>query len=98
MRGNLAILRGCMKPRTQAPSLTDDLFCSRLDQIINLRHELVRLAQKIDWDYLGTQAAPIYAEQGRPAIPTRLMVGLHLLKYIYALSDDGVCERWVYDP
>ncbi len=26
------------------------------------------------------------------------MVGLLLLKHIYALSDEGVCERWVYDP
>jgi IS5 family transposase len=21
-----------------------------------------------------------------------------LLKHIYGLSDEGVCERWVYDP
>jgi len=25
------------------------------------------------------------------------MIGLLLLKRIYALSDEGVCERWVYD-
>jgi Transposase domain (DUF772) len=22
----------------------------------------------------------------------------HLLKHIYGLSDEGVCERWVHDP
>ena len=26
------------------------------------------------------------------------MIGLLLLKHIYGLSDEGVCERWVYDP
>jgi IS5 family transposase len=26
------------------------------------------------------------------------VLGLLLLKHIFALSDEGVCERWVYDP
>ena len=26
------------------------------------------------------------------------MIGLLLLKHIYGLSDESVCERWVYDP
>ena len=26
------------------------------------------------------------------------MIGLLLLKHIFALSDEEVCERWVYDP
>ena len=26
------------------------------------------------------------------------MIGLLLLKHIYALSDEGVCDRWVHDP
>ena len=26
------------------------------------------------------------------------MIGLLLLKHIYRLSDEGVCDRWVYDP
>jgi IS5 family transposase len=26
------------------------------------------------------------------------VIGLLLLKHIYGLSDEGVCERWVYDP
>lgn len=87
-----------MKPKTPAVPPTEDLFRSRLDQIINLRHELVRLAERIDWRYLDEQAAPFYAEEGRPGIATRLMVVLHLLKHMFALSDAEVCERWVYDP
>ncbi len=34
----------------------------------------------------------------RPGIETRFAIGLLLLKHIYGLSDEGVCERWVYDP
>jgi Transposase domain (DUF772) len=35
---------------------------------------------------------------GRPGIETRFVIGLLLLKHIYGLSDEGVCDRWVYDP
>lgn len=35
---------------------------------------------------------------GRPGIPLRLIRGLHLLQYIYALSDEGVCGRWEENP
>ena len=33
-----------------------------------------------------------------PGIETRFVIGLLLLKHIFALSDEEVCERWVYDP
>ena len=41
-----------MRPRKPEKSATDDLFRSRLDQIIDKKHELVRLADEIDWDWL----------------------------------------------
>jgi len=41
---------------------------------------------------------PLYSEIGRPCIPTRVMVELHLLKHMFGLSDELVCERWVNDP
>lgn len=87
-----------MRPRTLEPEPTDDLFRARLDQIINLRHELVRLAQRIDWAWLDEEVAPCFSEAGRPGVSSRYMLGLLLLKHIYALSDEGVCERWVHDP
>jgi hypothetical protein len=31
-------------------------------------------------------------------IETRFVIGLVLRKHIFALSDEEVCERWVYDP
>jgi IS5 family transposase len=69
-----------------------------LDQIINMKHELVQLAGKVDWDWIDGEIAPLYSENGRPGITTRFMIGLLLLKHIYGLSDEGVCERWVHDP
>ena len=87
-----------MKPKHQEKSPEIDLFRTRLDNIINMRHELVKLSEAVDWDFLDTKVSVFYATQGRPGIRARLMVGLHILKNMYNLSDEGVCERWVYDP
>jgi transposase, IS5 family len=46
----------------------------------------------------STARSPRSSDKGRPGIPTRFAIGLLLLKHIYGLSDEGVCERWVYDP
>jgi len=87
-----------MRPKKHETTGLNDLFQARLDQIINMKHELVALAGKIDWDWLDEEVAPLYSDKGRPGIETRFALGLFLLKSIYALSDDGVCDRWVYDP
>jgi len=87
-----------MRPKQPETSESGDLFRSRLDQIIDMGHELVRLAEQIDWDWIDGQVADRFSDKGRPGTETRFMVGLLLLKHIYHLSDEGVCERWVYDP
>ena len=87
-----------MKPRPPKEVKSDDLFRSRLTQIINTRHELARLTEQIDWAHIDQQVQPFFAAEGRPAIPSRLMVGLHILKSMYQLSDEAVCERWVENP
>ena len=87
-----------MRPKKPKATSEGDLFRARLDQIINLKHELVQLAAKIDWDFIDREIAPLYSDKGRPGIETRFVIGLVLLKHIYGLSDEGVCERWVYDP
>ena len=85
-----------MRPTKHEVTGSGDLFRARLDQIINMKHELVQLAGKIDWDFLDGETAPLYSHKGRPGIETRFIIGLLLLKYIYGLSDEGVCERWVF--
>src|SRR5262247_1956439 len=87
-----------MRPKKHEMTGGSDLFRARLDQIINMKHELVQLAGKLDWDWLDGEIAPLYSDKGRPGIETRFVIGLLLLKHIFALSDEEVCERWVYDP
>jgi len=87
-----------MRPKKHETAGSDDLFRARLDQIIDMRHALVLLAAMIDWAWIDSEIAPLYSDQGRPGIPARFAIGLLLLKHIYGLSDEGVCERWVYDP
>lgn len=54
-----------------------------------MKHELVQLAGKVDWDWVDGEIALLYSENGRPGIATRFMIGLPLLKHIYGLSDEG---------
>src|SRR5271167_2801575 len=87
-----------MRPKKPETTGSTDLFRARLDQIINLKHELAQLAGKIDWDWIDGEIAPLYSDKGRPGIETRFAIGLLLLKHIYRLSDEGTCDRWVHDP
>ena len=56
------------------------------------------LSQVIDWARFDAAFGSRYAETGRPGLPTRLMVGLHLLKHMKGLSDEEVCAQWVENP
>jgi IS5 family transposase len=87
-----------MRPKQQQKARHGDLFRARLDQIINMKHELVVLADKIDWDWIDEELAPSFSDQGRPAEPVRFMIGMLLLKHTYGLSDEQLWERWVQDP
>lgn len=87
-----------MRPKQQRKARHDDLFRARLDQIIDMKHTLVILADKIDWAWLDDQLAACFSDQGRPAEPVRFMIGMFILKHTYALSDEQVWDRWVHDP
>ena len=80
-----------MRPKKHETTDASDLFRARLDQIINMKHELVQLACKLDWEWLDGEIAPLYSDKGRPGIKTRFVIGLLLLKHIFALSDEEVC-------
>src|SRR2546430_7547330 len=47
-----AVSEGAMRPKKHETTGSGDLFRAQLDQIINMRHELVQLAGKIDWDFI----------------------------------------------
>ena len=74
-----------------------DLFRPILDDFIDMDHELVLLANKIDWDYFDKEFAPCYSDQGAPSVPIRLMVGCLMLKHLYNLGDERIPEVWVRD-
>ena len=57
-----------MRPKQHEMTGSSDLFRARLDQIINLKHELVQLAAKIDWQWIDREIAPLYGDKGRPGI------------------------------
>ena len=86
-------------PRERGDGGEQDLFRARLDQIINMEHELVRLAQAIDWPVLEARFGAVYSDgPGMPPLPTRLMAGLAILKHTFDLSDEALCARWVENP
>jgi transposase, IS5 family len=88
-----------MRPRERRESGEQDLFRSRLDQIIDTEHALVKLARTIDWGFLEGKLGAVYSDgAGQPPLPTRLMAGLAILKHTYNLSDEVACELWIENP
>ncbi|WP_332774989.1 IS5 family transposase [Polaromonas sp.] len=88
-----------MALRETTQTAESDLFRQELVNLINLRHPLVQLAQKIDWDSCDQRFGGLYkAGIGRPGHPIRLMVGLQLLKHTSNLSDEEVVAVWVENP
>ena len=70
-----------------------------LDTFINMKNELVLLGQAIDWKYFCEKFGKSFHEsQGRPGLPTRLMVGLTYLKYLNNLSDEKVISQFLQNP
>ena len=88
-----------MKPRERREMGELDLFRSRLDQIIDMSHELVKLAKAISWTAIEAQCGEVYSDgPGMPPLPTRLMAGLAILKHTFNLSDEELCARWLENP
>ena len=75
------------------------IFEVALESFIDMNHELVLLSKQIDWGEVESEFAEYYcADNGRPSVPIRTMVGMMLLKSIYNLSDEGVVARWLENP
>lgn len=87
-----------MKPKARGPE-QDDLLRPRLTDIIDMRHELVKLAALIDWEFFEAEWAGFFpSHTGRPATSPRLVAGLFYLQHTYRLSDEAVVARWVENP
>ena len=70
-------------------------FFSTFRDQLNQKHPLFVLAGQIDWQSFEDAFAPLYCpDNGRPAKPIRLMVGLLMLKHIRNVSDESIVEQW----
>ena len=59
-----------MRPRECREGGEQDLFRARLDQIIDMDHELAKLARAIDWRFLEAKFGAVYTDRpGRPPTP-----------------------------
>jgi len=88
-----------MRPKERRETGEQDLFRSRLDQIIDMEHASVKLARAIDWRFLEERFGAVYTDgPGSPPLPTRLMAGLAILKHMHDLSDEVLCDRWIENP
>ncbi len=67
--------------------------------MIDARHELVKLATLIDWEFFEREWAGFFpSTRGRPATSPRLVAGLMYLQHTFNLSDEAVVARWVENP
>jgi transposase, IS5 family len=56
-----------------------------------MRHELVKLAALIDWNFFEREWAGFFSsETGRPATPPRQVAGLMYLQHLHRLSGQPV--------
>ncbi len=75
-----------------------NLFVPLLEDFIDMKHELVLLAKKIDWIKIEKELSVYYSNTGKPSKPIRLMVSALLLKRLYNLGDERFVKEWVMNP
>ena len=86
-----------MKPKKT--DVQKRIFETPLNQIINMEHSLVILSRQINWASLEETFGKLYTpHHGRPGLPTRLMVGLHYLKYAFNHSDESAVATFLENP
>jgi IS5 family transposase len=65
---------------------------------LNQDHFLVKLTLKLDWEELSSALAKFYCpDNGRPTKPTRVKIGLMIVKHLYTLSDAEAVDMLVRD-
>lgn len=74
------------------------LFEQDLEHLLDQRHELYKLANRLNWAQFEAAFSKYYSHTGRPAKAVRQMVGLLLVKQLKNLSDDQVCALWSESP
>jgi IS5 family transposase len=66
-----------------------------LEDMLNQKHPMYILTNRVNWLTFEQAFEPLYCDNnGRPAKPIRLMVGLLILKHLRNISDESVVEQW----
>ena len=83
----------------QPKILQEDLFRMRLENMLDINHELIKLSKHIDRESPDKEWGALFVStKGAPAIRTRLIAGLHYLKHLHDLSDEQVVKGWTENP
>ena len=69
-----------------------------LGEQLDPRQPLKQLTDTLPWSEFEQAFGKYYSEEGRPAKPVRLMVGLLLLKQMFNQGDETVVAGWVQNP
>jgi IS5 family transposase len=89
-----------MHPRSDSQkSGKAEMFRHRLVDVIDETDEIVKLAHLVDWNMFDCQYDSQYhPNYGAAGLPTRRMVALQYIKYMFDLSDEKVIARWIENP
>ena len=87
-----------MGPKPSQPQ-TGELFGDPLRDHLNLKHPLILLGDRIQWERIDALVADQFKSRtGRPATSPRLIAGLLYLQHAFDLSDEEVVATWVENP
>lgn len=86
-----------MQPKPAA-SRQISFLMPTLGEQLDPRQPLKQLADTLPWSEFEPAFGKYYSEEGRPAKPVRLMVGLLLLKQMFNQGDETVVAAWVQNP
>jgi IS5 family transposase len=89
--------KGAMQTKTPALHQISFLMPT-LGEQLDPRQPLKQLADTFPWSEFEQAFGKYYSEEGRPAKPVRLMVGLLLLKQMFNQGDETVVAGWVQNP
>lgn len=87
-----------MRPKPSQPQ-SAELFHPILDEQLNMRPPLIRLAGLMDWEQVEQHfAAHFTSGRGRPALSPRLVASLLCLQHANDTSDEALVNTWLVNP
>jgi len=86
-------MKGTLPDQTQR-----ELYRPMLCDMIDPKHELALLTDRINWDYFEKEFSSLYSTVGQPAVPIRLIVGCLILKQLKNLGDETLAKAWIENP